>query len=502
MQAGAIPTGGSAGLSGAAAMQEAMRRRREEQLRRQQQGLGAIPGVPDTGAQVQPSLPSRPMAAVSAIPTDGPVGQIASPPGGGAASAAPSILPETPEPIVVSSDFDGMMAGYDQVRDIMRRKSGEGSPDSSGASTVPEESASKSGGMPSSSAQGGAIPMWSDERDTRGIPTTLNPEWLQNDIEQSGIMDFHELTGKPRGFGDKLRNAITGRDWNEKQGITEQENSMFDNLEENPELMALLEFGLGTMQAGGQPGATFGTAVGYGGLNALQNKEARDIRRQDMEMAGNAAALDQYNKDRDFNLRSRTADQQGEQNEVGNFLQFLRIKEEAAARNDDNAYREADIALKNATMAISQANYQLAVEQFGLDGVDRLSDNYVNAMNDLMSGGQPSFGFDPQTGGMVMSNGGGPQMSYEEAAREAAFLVPMSPQGQQFGTSELQRLTGEADQAAQLAIETASQGVQAPMASPDMNAIGQRARETYWRQNQPELQRVLSTFFPHMMQSQ
>lgn len=132
----------------------------------------------------------------------------------------------------------------------------------------------------------------------------------------------------------------------------------YDNL-----FQFMLEAGLGTMAAGGQPGATVGSALGQGGLGAIRSATARADRRDTNAMRALQLGLSERqatNQERQTDLTGQQIQQQGE-NQRG-LLGVAQQNATETARHNREAERvaliraEAESSPEKKALLIAQAN--------------------------------------------------------------------------------------------------------------------------------------------------
>lgn len=238
-----------------------------------------------------------------------------------------------------------------------------------------------------------------------------------------------------------------------KAGPSTSGGGAFDGLFDDPDRVALLETGLGTMAAAGQPGATLGGALGQGGLGAVR---ARDIRKERDDKTKEAQIrLDtetaRYNADRqeraafhgdenrhwnDTNTRETNRDKAtAAQNLVLNSMESQRIKAGAdaeAAREKDSAAlrgiegRNADTAARNATS--NDAN-RLSEEE------DRKSKRFNDAFRNAQG-----KSVNPLTGLLQSDDPSKAPPTTQEAQWMAAKTVPDASEAKQVAQQRLSRI--------------------------------------------------------------
>lgn len=255
--------------------------------------LGATPvtnpgdQIPMAGASAarNPQQPARPVAA-------GPQGALSVPApmaastGGGADSSSPipmvlpsvrggqaahmpgpggalSPTPDTEAAPVVQGDSGGDMlsAGLGALK-------GKGAFGGTAFGAAKGDTPTIKGAVAPSSSSGGALSSAPDV--TKGLDLTSGLGALS---EQN-----HPTTlGKDPNLLERIGGALGLRDSGPNSTFADN-GANLTSLMSDPDRMSLLEMGLGTMAAAGQPGATLGGALGQGGLGAVGAREYRQER--------------------------------------------------------------------------------------------------------------------------------------------------------------------------------------------------------------------------------
>lgn len=217
----------------------------------------------------------------------------------------------------------------------------------------------------------------------------------------------------------------------------------FDGLFDDPDRRRLLEMGLGTMAAAGQPGATVGGALGQGGLGAIHSEDIRKEREDKTKEA--QIRLDTESARYDADRRERAAFH-GDENKHWNDTNTREIARDNAtaataaaqlAREDvrdrntaDYQTREADTASRNATTAASNASSTEA------NRVSEEEDRKSKRFNAAFVRAQGKS-VNPLTGLLQLDDPSKAPPTTAEARRAAAMEVPDAPESKQYASDQL-----------------------------------------------------------------
>lgn len=238
-----------------------------------------------------------------------------------------------------------------------------------------------------------------------------------------------------------------------KDGPSYSGSGAFDGLFDDPDRMALLEAGLGTMAAAGQPGASLGGALGAGGLGALQSREARAWRKEQeratteketFERGKWGAEFQQHGAEHAADRADKAADRTArtEQYTHENLLAAERIAQQAQEAGDRASYNTAQIGVDRQRNGIAQQQLTLDREKYGDARLNTLSDNYNNSMIRAQSVGSR---FNPITGAFTDDGSENKPMSYDDARWAAAEAVPDAPQSKQVAMDRLKAIDAQVE---------------------------------------------------------